>query len=98
MSQGKIAVGQGKSRENTGNLKMQFEWGPLGGCLWRAAIYIKRSTRDLEGMTANQRKWGGGGVRRMWNNERRVLIVPTKGLEVGLGWMYARFDENRSNM
>ena len=21
-------VGQGKNRENTGNLKMQFEWGP----------------------------------------------------------------------
>ena len=24
--QGKFAVGQGKSRENTGNLKIQFEW------------------------------------------------------------------------
>ena len=28
LSQGKFAVGQGKNRENTGNLKMQFEWVP----------------------------------------------------------------------
>ena len=28
LSQGKFAVGQGKHRENTGNLKIQFEWVP----------------------------------------------------------------------
>ena len=28
MAQGKFAVGQGKNRENTGNLKIQFEWVP----------------------------------------------------------------------
>ena len=28
LAQGKFAVGQGKNRENTGNLKMQCEWVP----------------------------------------------------------------------
>ena len=28
LAQGKFAVGQGKNRENIGNLKMQFEWVP----------------------------------------------------------------------
>ena len=28
LAQGKFVVGQGKSRENTGNLKIQFEWVP----------------------------------------------------------------------
>ena len=28
LAQGKYAVGQGKNRENTGNLKIQFEWVP----------------------------------------------------------------------
>ena len=29
MAQGKFAVGQGNNKENTGNLKMQFEWVPV---------------------------------------------------------------------
>ena len=28
LAQGKFAVGKGKHRENTGNLKIQFEWVP----------------------------------------------------------------------
>ena len=28
LAQGKFVVGQGKNRENTGNLKVQFEWVP----------------------------------------------------------------------
>ena len=28
LAQGKFEVGQGKHRENTGNLKLQFEWVP----------------------------------------------------------------------
>ena len=28
LAQGKFAFGQGKNRENTGNLKIQFEWVP----------------------------------------------------------------------
>ena len=28
MAQGNFMLGQGKNRENTGNLKMQFEWVP----------------------------------------------------------------------
>ena len=28
LTQGKFAIGQGKNRENTGNLKIQFEWVP----------------------------------------------------------------------
>ena len=31
LAQGKFAVGQGKHRENTGNLKIQFEWVPWLG-------------------------------------------------------------------
>ena len=31
LAQGKLAVGQGKHGENTGNLKMQFEWVPCIG-------------------------------------------------------------------
>ena len=31
LAQAKFAVGQGKIRENTGNLKMQFEWVPCAG-------------------------------------------------------------------
>ena len=29
LAQGQFAVGQGKHRENTGNLKIQIEWVPL---------------------------------------------------------------------
>ena len=31
LAQGKFAVGKGKNTENTGNLKMQFEWVPCRG-------------------------------------------------------------------
>ena len=56
LAQGKCAVGQGKNRENTGNLKIQIEWVP-----WRSkpqakiAIYLQRVSGAL-----GKHVWSGG--------------------------------------
>ena len=39
LAQGKFAIRQEKNRENTGNLKMQFEWGPCDICCKNVCPY-----------------------------------------------------------